>query len=79
MQSLIHLTTKVLAGHRIEVSDPNLKEGDCVEVVLYPAVSDQASIPSVLSIVESLKGHRLFSTPQEADQYLQQERSAWDK
>jgi hypothetical protein len=79
MQSLVHVTTKVLAGNRIEVSDPNLKEGECVEVVLYPSVSDEAAKPSVLSIVESLKGHRIFSTPQEADQYLNEERSAWDK
>ena len=27
---------------------------------------------------EGLKGHRLFSTPQEVDQYLQEERNAWD-
>lgn len=79
MQSIIHLTTKVLDGHRVEVSDPKLREGDCVEVVLYPDISDQTDAPSVLSIVESLKGHRLFSTAQEADQYLQEERSAWNK
>jgi hypothetical protein len=79
MQSIIHLTTKVLDGNRIEVSDPNLVEGESVEVVLYPCTSDQSNNPSVLSIVESLKGHRFFSSPQEVDQYLNQERNAWDK
>jgi hypothetical protein len=79
MSDVIHLTTKVLEGHRIEVSDPNLKEGESVEVVLYPGVPDRSSSPSVLAIVESLKGHRLFSTPQDVDQYLQEERNAWDK
>jgi len=78
MQSIIHTTTKVLAGNRIEISDPSLKEGESVEVVLYPSTADQKNKPSVLSIVEGLKGHRLFSTPQEVDQYLQQERNAWD-
>lgn len=78
MQSVIHLTTKVLDGHRIEVSDPNLKEGESVEVVLYPCVSDQTNSSSVLSIVESLKGRRIFSSPQEVEQYINQEREAWE-
>ena len=79
MQSIIHLITKVLDGHRVEVTDPNLKEGESVEVVLYPSTVDHQAKPSVLSIVEGLKGHRLFATPQEAGQYLQEERNAWEK
>jgi hypothetical protein len=79
MQSIIHLTTKVLDGHRVEICDPNLPEGQSVEVILYPTVAKPAEVTSVLSVVESLKGHRLFSTPQDVDRYLHEERSSWDQ
>jgi hypothetical protein len=33
---------------------------------------------SVLEIIDSLKGHRLFETAEEADTYLQKERDSWE-
>ncbi|MDF0554207.1 hypothetical protein [Kamptonema sp. UHCC 0994] len=37
MKSTLHLTTKVLAGNRIEIESPTLLVGQTVEVVVFIA------------------------------------------
>jgi hypothetical protein len=78
MQAAYRTQTTVLPGHRIEIAAPEFPEGAQVEViVVLPAT---ASAPrSALEIIESLHGHRLFQTPQEVDQYIQQERDSWER
>jgi len=79
MQPALHVTTKVLPGNKIEITSPELKEGEPVEVFLVLPAAAAGPQRSVLEIVESLKGHRLFQTPGEVDKYLQQERDSWDR
>jgi hypothetical protein len=78
MQSALHVKTKVLPGKKIEISLPELKEGDAVDVFLV--VPSASAIPprSALDIIEALNGHRLFATPQTVDRYLQGERDSWE-
>jgi hypothetical protein len=78
MQSALHITTKVLPGNKIEIDAPELAEGTAVEVFLV--VPEPSSPPrrSALEIIDSLKGHRLFETAEEADTYLQKERDSWE-
>lgn len=71
--------TTVLPGHRIEISAPELAEGTRVEILIVPAASSPATGGSVLEIIESLQGHRLFKTPEEVRRHLQEERDAWDR
>jgi len=79
MQPALHMTTKVLPGKRIEITAPELNEGDLVEVFLIaPGQSDEPP-RSALEIIESLRGHRLFQTPEEVDKYLEAERDAWER
>lgn len=83
----LRVHAKVLPGHRIELTAPELPEGATVEViVVLPRAAPPAAPPAgdqprhVLDILESLPpGPRLFKTPEEADRYLQQERDSWDK
>jgi hypothetical protein len=70
--------TTVLPGHRIEVSAPELEEGTRVDVLVIPATTPPAQRRSVLEIIESLQGHRLFQTPDQVRRHLQEERDAWD-
>jgi hypothetical protein len=81
MQTAFHTTTTVLPGHRIEVSNPSLKEGDQVQVVVIPTppIPSARTGPSALEIIESLKGHRIFQTAEEVDRYLNEERDSWDR
>jgi hypothetical protein len=77
MQSALHLTTRVLPGNRIEVAVPELKVGDPVEVFLVARPIPAGPGDSALEIIESLGGHRLFSTTEEVDRYVQEERDEW--
>ncbi len=79
MQSALHLTTRVLPGNRIEVAVPELKVGDPVDVFLVPRPAPTLSGDSVLEIIESLGGHRLFSTTEEVDRHIREERDAWHR
>ena len=79
MQSPIHISATVQPGHKIEVTDPQLTEGDSVEMLLFVAPRDKTSKLSAVSIIESLHGHRLFQSPEEVDRYLQEERNSWER
>jgi hypothetical protein len=82
MNTAYHITTTVLPGHKIEITAPELSEGEQVQVVVI-STSAQGSArkpgPSGLDIIESLKGHRLFQTPEEVDRYINEERNSWDR
>lgn len=74
----LHITTRVLPGNRIEVSSPELKVGDAVEVVVQSAARPGESEESVLDVIDSLGGHRAFRSAEEVRQYLQRERESWE-
>jgi hypothetical protein len=80
MQTAIRIKTTVLPGNRIEVCAPELPEGADIELLVSPAIDENnEQRQSVLSIVQSLNGHRGFSSAEEVDEYLQAERNSWDK
>jgi hypothetical protein len=76
----IQITTKVLPGGRIEVTDPKLKDGamvtvtiDGIDMVLHPASA------SLQEYVRSLP--KIERTPEEweeIDRQFRAERDAWD-
>lgn len=43
MQSALHVTTKILPGHRIEIQSPSLAEGKTVEVFVIFPIEDSRS------------------------------------
>ena len=79
MESALHVSTTVLRGSKIEISAPGLKEGESVDVFVFPAESAPPRHRSALEIIEALQGHRLFQTVEDVDTYLKQERAAWDR
>ena len=79
VQGALHIKTTVLPGKRIEITADELREGDAVDVFLVLPQPPAPAQRSALAIIESLKGHRLFQTPEEVDRHLQQERDAWDR
>ncbi len=79
MQSALHVSTTVLRGNKIEISAPGLREGESVDVLVFPAESGPPRHRSALDIIEALQGHRLFQTVEDVDTYLKQERGAWDR
>ena len=77
MQSTLHVQTKVLPGKKIEISLPELQEGDPVDVFLLVSSRPATRPRSALEIIEELGGHRLFATPREVDRYVEGERNSW--
>ncbi|MBI3245700.1 MAG: hypothetical protein HYZ50_04230 [Deltaproteobacteria bacterium] len=79
MRSALHVAVKVLPGHKIEISTPELSEGDTVEVFLVLPELPSPARRSALDLLESLPGQRSFKTAEEADRYLQEERDSWER
>ncbi len=78
MQPALHISTKVLPGNKIEIFDPQLQVGDAVEVFVIIKKNSSRTHRSAIDLLDELPGQRLFKTPEEADRYLQEERSAWE-
>jgi hypothetical protein len=78
MQPALHLSTKVLPGNKIEISAPELPVGNTVEVFVILKSSSSRTRRSAIELLDELPGQKLFKTPEEADQYLHEERSAWE-
>jgi hypothetical protein len=77
--TIVRAQATVLPGHRIEISAPELPEGTRVELLIVPDPMPMPGPPSALEIIESLRGHRLFQTPEHVRSHLQEEREAWDR
>jgi len=80
MQSVVRTITTVLPGNRIELSTPDLPEGQSVEVVLRFESSDEKARGGILEFLDSLPpGPRSARTWDELEASLQTEREAWGK
>jgi hypothetical protein len=86
MQTAIRTTTRVLAGGKVTVSDPDLKEGQTVEVIVLPTGSSPvtghrpSSDLSAAAFFASLPPSR--RTPEEWAEFereFQQRRDEWDR
>src|SRR5262249_30634162 len=80
LQPALRLRTRVLPGNRIEVTAPELKEGETVDVFLVlPGPGGPEEGRSALDIIRGLQGHRLFRSPEDVDRYLEEGRGSWDR
>jgi hypothetical protein len=79
MDSALHIRTSVLPGSRVEITVPDLREGDPIDVFLVFPTPSNGPQQSALEIIESLRGHRLFRTPEDVDRYIKEERDSWDR
>ncbi|MBD1929858.1 hypothetical protein H6F74_27025 [Trichocoleus sp. FACHB-90] len=77
MQPALYISTKVLPGNKIEISTPELPVGDAVEVFVILSKTSTLSRRSAIDLLDELPGTRLLKTPEEADQYIEEERNVW--
>lgn len=75
----LHVKTRVLPGQRVEIATPGLAEGERVDVFLVVERPAGSQPRSALDVIKSLQGHRSFSSAEEVDRYLDEERNAWDR
>jgi len=78
MESALRLTTTVRPGGRIEVSDPELPDGACVDLIVLLAPLASAPRRSIVDVLAEAPGALLFRTPADVDDYLGEERDAWE-
>lgn len=78
MQSAIRVQTKVQEGGKIEINDPHLPAGEEVEVIVLLSNPSVGSKYSVVEVLASATGKRLFKTAEEVEQYFRDERGAWE-
>ena len=80
LRTALHTTARVQSGNKIEISAPELKEGQDVDVFLIPRPSESPPRRSVLDFLDSLPaGPRSAPTWEEVERRFQEERDAWDR
>ncbi len=77
MQSAIRITTKVLAGNKLEIQVPPGSVGEEVEVfVIVP--EKPPGRRKVLELLTEIRSRHVSRTVEEIDRELEEERNSWD-
>jgi hypothetical protein len=77
MQSAIRITTKVIAGNKLEIQVPPGSVGEEVEVfVIIPEKPPWRR--KVLELLTEIRSRHVCRTIEEIDRELQEERNSWD-
>ena len=80
MGTALHVKTTVLPGSRIEITAPDLREGEPIDVFLVSSETPASARRSVLEFLDSLPpGPRLCRTWTEIEKHFQEERDASDR
>ena len=77
MQKVLHLKATVQPGGKLEIVSPELEAGQTVDVVVLHESNVRGR--SVMEILASAPGRRLFQTAEEVREYLGEERASWDR
>lgn len=78
MQAAFHITTKVLPGNKIEIQLPEGTIGEEIKVIILLPEKPQVPKRSALEILADAHTLGSFRTPEEIDQYIQDEKNSWD-
>jgi hypothetical protein len=80
LRTALHTTARVQPGHKIEITAPELKEGQDVDIFLIPLPSEPHPRSSVLEYLDSLApGPRSAPTWDDIERQFQEDRDAWDR
>lgn len=72
----LHVRTKVLPGHRIEIATPDLPEG-CWANVFVVLDEKMENTRTLWDSLGDYQGGELFRSGEEVDDYMKAEREAW--
>lgn len=80
MRSAVQMQTTVLAGSRIELSAPELPEGQRVDVIVLWRDAEARHRHSIRMIAKSLPpSSRSYESWEEFEQCFRQERDSWER
>jgi hypothetical protein len=78
MHSAIRITTKVIAGNKLEIEVPPGSVGEEVEVFVIIPEKAQHGRRKVLALLAEIRSRHVSRTVEEIDRELQEERNSWD-
>lgn len=78
MQSAIRITTKVLAGNKLEIQVPPGSVGEEVEVFVIIPEKPEGGRHKVLELLTEIRSRHVSRTVEEIDRELEEERNSWD-
>ncbi len=80
LRDALRVTAEVQAGRRIEISVPEFREGQQVDVIVVPHRAEPATRRSLLEFLDRLPhGPRSAPSWEEVERRFQEERDAWDR
>lgn len=79
MQTALRLTGIVQPGGLVEVSSPQLPSGKTVDVIILFPQENELRRRSVTDILSEAPGQLGFQTAEEVDNYIREERDAWER
>lgn len=75
----LRMKTKVLPGGKIEISAPELIAGQEATIVVTVEDYKLNGQGHVIDLLKNIAGHQLFSTAEDVDAYIREERESWDR
>ena len=78
MHSAIRITTKVLAGNKLEIQVPPGSVGEEVEVFVVIPEKPQSRRRKVLELLTEIRSRHVSRTLEEIDRELEEERNSWE-
>ena len=78
MAKVLHLKATVQPGGKVELTCPELDEGESVEVTVRTVLPPEKR-RSIMEILNSGPERRLFKTAEEVKEYLAEEKASWDR
>lgn len=74
----LHIKTKVLPEHKIEVTMPELPIGAPVDLVVITAEKEPSQRESILDVIEKVRSRHPHRSAEEIDSNLREERNSWE-
>jgi len=78
MQSAIRITTKVLAGNKLEILVSPGSVGEEVEVFVIIPEKPQGGRRKVWELLTKIRSRHVSRTVEQIDRELEEERNSWD-
>jgi len=79
MTMALRITTTVLPGGRIEVTDPQLPSGEAVDLIVLLPEPAEGPRHSIADVLGQSPGGLVFQTAEEVETYIREERDAWER
>jgi hypothetical protein len=78
MQSALHITTTIQAGHKIELQIPDGGIGDTVEVFVILADRLPSKQQSILTMIDIMHRQQPSRMAEEIEQQIQEAHEGWE-